>query len=83
MTIYPTVHLNGTARSELMEQYSAARQAIEAALKALQEASPNARDYYPQGPMAILSAQDQHRAWYQSIDNVRKDIEAIELELSK
>lgn len=81
MTIFPTVHLNGTSSRDLLIQYSAARQAIEVALKALLEASPNGRDYYPQGPMAMLRAQDQHRAWYQSIDKVRKDIETIEFAL--
>ena len=75
----PTIHLNGTSKRELLEQYSAARQALEAALTALSNAAPNGRDYYPQGPMAILHAQDQHRAWYQSIANIRNAVEAIEV----
>jgi len=48
----PTVHLNGTSREELLRQLQDAWQAVFQARDALAKASPNARDYYPQGEHA-------------------------------
>lgn len=41
----PTIHLNGTAQAELLEQQLQAMTAIRAAINALQHACPNSRDY--------------------------------------
>ena len=48
----PTVHLNGTSKCELMRQVMGARIALHTAIDALQQACPNGRDYYVQGPDA-------------------------------
>lgn len=56
----PTIHLNGTAREELLSQLCDAITAIMAAMDTLAKACPNGRDYYPQGPDAIQEALRQH-----------------------
>ena len=56
----PTVHLNGTSREELLRQVQDAGQAVFQARDALAKASPNARDYYPQGEFAYSAARAAH-----------------------
>ncbi len=51
-TTLPTIHMNGTGAQNLEEQYRAVRQAVQAAGDALQAATCNARDFYPQEPGA-------------------------------
>ena len=48
----PTIHLNGTAKQDLLEERYEAIRACAALREALAKAAPNARDYYPQGPHA-------------------------------
>ena len=62
MMMVPTVHLNGTSREALLEQYTKAHNALEVGLNALCAAAPNGRDYYPQGPDAFAKAQAEHSA---------------------
>lgn len=50
MTTLPTIHLNGTGASTLLEEYSKVAEAIAAATTALEQATCNARDFYPQEP---------------------------------
>lgn len=56
----PSVHLNGTSREELLRQVQNAGQAVFRARDALAKASPNARDYYPQGEAAYPAARAEH-----------------------
>ena len=56
----PSVHLNGTSREELLRQVQNAGQAVFQARDALAKASPNARDYYPQGEHAYPAARAEH-----------------------
>lgn len=49
----PTLHLNGTSRTELIKQLTDAGHALALAIDALGNASPHGRDYYPQGPDAF------------------------------
>lgn len=62
----PLVHLNGTSRDALVEMYDKADRALRDALYALDDASPNARDYYPYGDKSFKDAADQH------IDRIRR-----------
>lgn len=73
--IHPTVHLNGTHRDDLLEEYSDAVDAIQSALDALP--NPNGRDYYPQGPSAIDAAIDQYGRWELKLKEVKRELEAI------
>jgi hypothetical protein len=59
--ILPTVHLNGTAKQDLVDQLDIARIALGVAVEALEDARPNARDYYPVGPDAFPRAQSEHQ----------------------
>lgn len=47
--ITPTVHLNGSSKEELVQLRLAAVDACRVLYEAMQKASPNDRDYYPQG----------------------------------
>jgi hypothetical protein len=59
--IKPTVHLNGSSRDALCEALEQARAALRSAIVALEECSPHARDYYPQGDTAFHRAVAQHK----------------------
>ena len=58
-TTLPTIHLNGTGAQNLEEEYRAVRRAVSAASDALQAATCNARDFYPQEPGAWQRARDE------------------------
>lgn len=76
----PTVHLNGTGRESLQAQLSGAAEAIQAALVALNQAAPHARDYYPQGKMgeifthAFRTAVAQHEDRYARLQSVLDEL---------
>ena len=55
----PSIHLNGTGRRMLTEDYTAAYHALQAAFRAFQRIEFNARDYYPQGADAFARARTQ------------------------
>jgi hypothetical protein len=61
----PTIHLNGTGAANLEREYRAVRLAINAAVEALERATCNPRDFYPQGPEAYEQARDErHGAFH-------------------
>ncbi len=66
----PTIHLNGTSKTALVDSITEARAKLWVAFIALQDASPNARDYYPQGDYAYIEAQKSHRAALQKISEI-------------
>lgn len=68
--ISPTIHLNGTSREQLLEQVTEAANALRTALNLIQEAHPNARDYYPQGPTAYRDAEAEHQARSRRVQEV-------------
>ncbi len=74
----PTIHLNGTSASALDEQQRAVGTAAYALLSALQDAAPNARDYYPQGPDAFAAARREHS---EQCDSVRRILAAVEAQM--
>lgn len=75
--LVPTVHLNGSAGEVLLDQYTAATEAVRKALDAICDTGPNARDYYVQGPDAALAAQREHEARVKALKIVRDDLAAI------
>lgn len=70
----PLVHLNGSSKSDLSDGYHRAMRATHDALEALQAASPNARDYYPQGPDAYSIARREHDARCEALRGVIRDM---------
>jgi hypothetical protein len=58
--VTPTIHMNGTAPDDLLEDAARAASAVSKAIEACQKAGPNARDYYPQGGAAWATAREEH-----------------------
>jgi hypothetical protein len=56
MTTLPTVHINGTGAETLRAEYQALSEALAVAEARLLAATPNGRDFYPQGRDAYYSA---------------------------
>lgn len=75
--IHPTIHLNGTSKESLVEYWNDAYAALQDALTALQHAAPNGRDYYPQGPEAIQTAETEHRLRLMKIQSVMGDLNTL------
>lgn len=73
----PTVHLNGTSGQKLYEQYIAVGNSLGLTLRAMDEAYPNARDYYVQGEGAYAEAVKEHMARVDALRGVGKEISAI------
>lgn len=75
--IHPTIHINGTSKNELLEQWNNAYGALIDARRALTNAAPNGRDYYPQGLSAITTAVAEHEARVFKIDSILNEIENL------
>jgi hypothetical protein len=75
--IFPTLHLNGTSKGALLDQYCDAAHAVDAAVTSLCENGPNGRDYYPQGQPAFFQAQAEHDARVKKLRQVRKELNEI------
>ena len=73
----PTVHLNGTSREELLRQVQDAGQAVWQALDALAKASPNSRDYYPQGVAAYSAACGEHERRCRALRTVYHELTQV------
>lgn len=75
----PSIHMNGTSKNELLEQLQTAYSAVDAAMLALANATPNGRDYYPQGPDAIRKAIIEHGERLAKLTTISKELETIAL----
>ena len=75
----PLVHLGGTSAEALADGYWTAARSISNALECLQDAAPNARDFYPLpgGDEAWKRARDEHEARVAALRAVRADMEAL------
>lgn len=73
----PTIHLNGTGRERLFEQTADALGALRAAMRALDEAAPNGRDYYPQGEGAYSEAAREHASRVARVREVAAELEQM------
>ena len=75
----PTIHLNGTGSKALLEQLRDASDALDAALKAMGEAYPHGRDYYPQGQEAIYRATAEADKRLVAVRTVKDELDALAL----
>jgi hypothetical protein len=73
----PRVHLNGTSRRELIDQYEMALDAVRAALIAVRNAAPHMRDYYPMGNDAFFRAQREHNIRVSTLLTIERELEQI------
>jgi hypothetical protein len=80
--VIPTIHLNGTAYGDLFEQVMTAREALEAAIRALDQMSPNGCDYYLQGDVAIMEASSQHSDRIRAVEKVAEELYEIAIGIS-
>lgn len=75
--ILPTIHLGGTSCVDLLEDNRTAADAIRQAIRKLEAAGPNGRDYYPQGPSAFTQAQQEHQDRLEDLGRVLQDLDTI------
>lgn len=73
----PTVHMNGTPSSRLRDDAIAVTDRLHEVLIAMDTASPNARDYYPQGDNAFRQAVEQHNDRVLRVQSVIAELVAI------
>jgi len=83
MIMAPRVHLNGTSREVLLEDYLDAKQAVRLAIGALKACAPNGRDYYVIGPEAIDVAQKQHADRVHRLVLVLQELDFIAQEIDR
>ncbi len=74
---FPVVHLNGSGKANLREQFDTAVSLLEQASSALRLARPHARDYYPDGDAAYYVANDQHQARINAVENILDEMVQI------
>jgi hypothetical protein len=70
----PTVHLNGTSRDSLVKQRIGIIDALLGVEKAIGQAWPHGRDYYPQGPDALSAAEQVWKERVNIVADLREDI---------
>jgi hypothetical protein len=73
----PTLHLNGSAASHLLEGYQDAIAAVEEAINSVANTAPHGRDYYVQSPAAYTVARDEHDTRIAKLTNIRVELQTI------
>ena len=73
----PTVHLNGTSKSGLLEPLLEAATALHRAQRRLANTGPNPRDYYVQGDRAFEIAREQHAERLRRLADITNEIADI------
>jgi len=72
----PTIHLNGTGAQTLANEYEAFWRALDKAAEALQNATCNARDFYPQEPGAYERARKEREEAFSKLEELQAYAEA-------
>ena len=72
----PTIHLNGTGAKSLADEYHAVYQAIDRVSDALQAATCNSRDFYPQDDAAWQQAREERADMFRKLAEVQNYVEA-------
>ena len=80
---FPSIHLNGTSKRELISQLNEASHALNNAYSALKQAAPHGRDYYPQGPTALETAITEHMDRLRRLDAIKEEIDAMTLTIDQ
>ena len=74
---HPTIHLNGTSKSELLENLIEAGAACQHAIKKVAETAPNGRDYYTQDRNAFKQANIEHHSRLDRLKAVLAELEEM------
>jgi hypothetical protein len=75
--IFPTLHMNGTSKNQLLDDYCDIGHALNAAMEKMIQNGPNGRDYYPQGDQAFSVARQEHMDRIAKIHAVKAEIDQI------
>lgn len=81
--IAPIIHGNGTSKSALLEQQLEIMNNLRKVMKAMRDATPNGRDYYPVSADLAIEARDAFNERYNMINQIFTDFEKIALEIHK
>lgn len=73
----PVIHMNGTSRKALLEEYRAAFDAVRNAMEKLNNVTVHGRDYYPKGNDAIRTALRQQEDRMDKLRSVRDELQQI------
>jgi hypothetical protein len=73
-TIYPTIHLDGTSKNELLDDYYQIAIALEKLTKTISEATFHNRDYYPQDEDPMKDAFMDDNAFSKAYDQRLKHL---------
>ena len=79
--ILPTVHLNGTAKDDLVGTLVEASTRLNDAYAAIRLTAPHGRDYYPQGPDALHTATQQHMKRLATLDSLIAEVDETALQI--
>ena len=71
--IKPIININGSSADDLIQPRLAAYDALQDALKALQQATPNGRDY-PGDPEKCLADRETHFARLRALHTIASDV---------
>jgi hypothetical protein len=78
----PSMHLNGTGKTELLMGYRTAIAALHLAIKTVQDTAPHGRDYYVQKDNPIQKAMAEHVVRLKVLHCVMKEIEALAIHVN-
>ena len=70
--VVPTLHMNGTSKQDLTEQYKSAYEALDKAMQALPR--PHGCDYYVQGDGVIQQAVKQADTMFNALEAVQDQL---------
>lgn len=79
----PTIHLNGTSRESLLQEYEAAFHAVHAAYEKVQALTVHGRDYYVQGTTAFPLAQAEHQHRLEQLSTIMHELKGVYFALIK
>ena len=72
----PTIQLNGTGAQTLANEYEAFYEALDAAAKALRNATCNSRDFYTQGGSSWQRARQEREEAFRKLQELQAYAEA-------
>lgn len=73
----PMIHLNGSDRDTLAQQYIDAVYAMNDAIATVRQIDVNGRDYYPISDDASSIARKEHQARINALENIWRELTAI------
>ena len=79
--VAPTPNLNGTSRSELVQQYLAVSQTTHDLLRDMRSCAPHGRDY-PMSPVDLGLARDAHLTIYTIVSDIESQYLNVAIELT-